>query len=163
MASIPPLTLREGQLEAHLPLATAGHEVGRSMPYPARVPRVDWAWDELSAHFLCEVKDPEHPLAIEGDPEAAERIRADARESWYAAELAVQAHQTTLNHAPSVRTPKVFVVLLAIEAMTAPELLTASLVTHRELRALGTSATVIAVNIALWNSKFAPRRVRRLP
>lgn len=160
MASCTTNSFTDGELVATLPDATQVYDIEQVTDIPAGVPHVDWAWDEPSVHFLCEIKDPESGYAVD-DEDGVDAILRRIDEGSYLIHLADKARFTSLHHSPSHRGPKTYIAVIAIEALTGAALDAAGLGITRALRDSGVTFPAIAVNIARWNVVLDPRRLVR--
>jgi hypothetical protein len=154
-------SFQDGELLAALPDATAVYDIELSNDIPARTPHVDWAWDEPNVHFLCEIKDPESLYAKDDDDGVSEILKRIA-EGSYLIYLADKAYFTALHHTPSHRSPKTYIAVIGIDALTGAVLDAAGLGITRALKDRGTSIPAIAVNIERWNLLLNPRRLERV-
>ncbi len=161
MASHTHNSFHDGHLRATLPDALAVYDVEQVREIPEGVAHVDWAWDEPSVHFLCELRDGESPWALE-DRDNPEKLQKRLQDFSYIQKLANKALQTSSFHEPSKREPKVYVVVIAIESLTGAELDAVGQVLEREMKEIGLTAPGIVVNIAKWNRDLAPRKMERV-
>jgi len=150
----------DGQLFAKLPDATAVYDIEQETGPLEDLPHVDWAWDEPLLHFLCELKDMESPWALE-DVDGIETKIKQLADRQYLSYLARKAHHTGIQHAPSKRSPRVYVVVMAIEQLNAAVFDTAEQGMIRALGEMGEIVPTIVVNIDRWNKKLGPRTLER--
>lgn len=170
LRSMASISFQDGELKIDLPTATVVYYIERYVPFPKGVAHVDWAWEEMNKqkerlHVLCELKDPESRYGLE-DPSGVANLRT---------ELAIpgafsdKLKRTIDHHAPSQKTPRIYIILLGIEALTEVECDTAQNIILRDMEYLGTPMEAVhIVNIKMWNDKaenkyFSMNKVSRVP
>jgi len=153
-------SFRDGEVNVEIPAATVIYCVQTQKPWPKGEPGADWAWDEPSGHFVCELKDPEGAHGLE-DVDGVENIVDQMETGTYYWGLIRQFEGTLAHHPPSNGGAKGFFTLLCIDGILQPDWGAAIDSFSSILRIHEHDIEAAIVNLSLWDEFLQPRKAWR--